>query len=105
MFFFVSIVPPFKKVERELNAMLLDLKNKEKICEKTYRQLHSSDAIPPAIRGSIKHHKESHPLRPIITCINSALYDTSKFLSQILSPFQNLNGFSVANSTQFKKTK
>ena len=89
---------PFKNVERELNAMLLDLKNKEKIPEKTYRQLHSGDAIPPAIRGSIKHHKENHPLRPIVTCINSALYDTSKFLSQILSPLQNRSDFSVANS-------
>ena len=66
--------PPFKKVERELNAMLLDLKNKEKIPEKTYRKLHSSNAIPPAIRGSIKHHMENHPLRPIVVCINSALY-------------------------------
>ena len=93
---------PFKKVERELNAMLLDLKNKEKIPEKSYRQVHSSDAIPPTIRGSIKHHKENHPLRPIVTCINSALYDTSKFLSQILSPLQNRSGFSVANSAQFK---
>ena len=94
--------PAFKKVERELHAILLDFKNKEKICEKTYRQLHSSDAIPPAIQRSVKHHKENHPLRPIVICINSALYDTSKFLSQILSPLQNLNGFSVANSTQFK---
>ena len=82
--------------------MLLDLKNKKTISEKTYRKLHSSDAIPPAIRGSIKHHKENHPLRPIVTCINSALDDTSKFLSQILSPLQNHNGFSVINSTQFK---
>ena len=48
------------------------------------------------------NHKKNHPLRPIVTCTNSALYDTSKFLSQIVSPFQNRNGFSVANSTQFK---
>ena len=54
--------PPLKKVERELNAMLLDLKNTEIIPEKTYRQLHLSDAIPPVIRGSIKHHKENRPL-------------------------------------------
>ena len=93
---------PFKKVERELNAMLLDLKNEEKLPEKTYRKLHSSDAIPPSIRGSIKHHKVNHPLRPIVTSIDSALYNTSKFLSQILSPLQNQNGFSVTNSTQFR---
>ena len=97
-----SYVFTFKKVERELNAILLDLKNQEKLPEKTYRQLHSSDAIPPSIRGSIKHHKVDHPLRPIVTSIDSALYNTSKFLSQILSPLQNQNGFSVTNSTQFR---
>ena len=77
--------PLFKKVERELNALLLSLKSQRKLPEKTYRYLHSSDAIPPAIRGSIKHHKLNFPLRPIVTSIDSALYNTSKFLSQILS--------------------
>ena len=94
--------PPFKKVERELNALLLSLKSQRKLLEKTYRYLHSSDAIPPAIRGSIKHHKLNFPLRPIVTSIDSALYNTSKFLSQILSPLQNQNGFSVTNSTHFR---
>ena len=82
--------------------MLLSLKSQRKLPEKTYRYLHSSDAIPPAIRGSIKHHKLNFPLRPIITSIDSALYNTSKFLSQILSPLQNQNGFSVTNSTHFR---
>ena len=94
--------PPFKKVERELNALLLSLKSQRKLPEKTYRYLHSSDAIPPAIRGSIKHHKLNFPLRPIVTSIDFALYNTSKFLSQILSPLPNQNGFSVTNSTHFR---
>ena len=93
---------PFKKVERDLNAMLLSLKNQGKLLEKTYHKLHSSDAIPPVIRGSIKHHKVNNPLRPIVTSTDSALYNTSKFLSRILSPLQNQNGFSVTNSTQFR---
>ena len=62
---------------------------------------HSTDGTPPAIRGSIKHHKEGNPLRPIVTCIGSALYNTSKFLTDILSPLQNRNGYSVSNSLQF----
>lgn len=49
----------------------------------------------------MKHHKDSHYLRPIVTCINSALYDTAKFLSQILSLLQNKNGYPVGKSTQF----
>ncbi|XP_068735283.1 uncharacterized protein [Montipora capricornis] len=65
------------------------------------RKLHSTDAIPPAIRGSIKHHKQGNPVRPIVSFIGSALYNTSKFLTDILSPLQNSNGFSVPNSAKF----
>ena len=36
-----------------------------------------------------------------MTCIGSALYNTSKFLTDILVPIQNRNGFSLANSQEF----
>ena len=52
------------RLRKKLNSKLLELKKQEKINENTYRYLHSTDAIPPAIRGSIKHHKANHPLRP-----------------------------------------
>ncbi|XP_068691539.1 uncharacterized protein [Montipora foliosa] len=94
---------PSTKIERELNSKLLALKRENKIDEATYRKLHSTDGSLPAIRGSIKHHKPGCPLRPIVSCIGSALYNTSKFLSDILSPIQNLNGYSVLNSSQFAK--
>ena len=64
---------PFRRIERELNAMLLSLKRQKKIDDPTYRKLHSTDGTPPAIRGSVKHLKEGNPLRPIVTCIGSAL--------------------------------
>ena len=95
--------PPFAKIERELNHKLLDLNKKGKIDDSTYYKLRSTDAIPPAIRGSIKHHKAGHALRPIVSCIGSALYNTSKFLTDILIPIQNLNGYSVSNSMDFTK--
>ena len=49
--------PPFKRIERELNSHLLELKRQQKLDERTYKKLHSTDGISPAIRGSIKHHK------------------------------------------------
>ena len=82
---------------------LLDLKRQNKIDETVYQTLRSTDGSPPAIRGSIKRHKSGFPLRPIVSSIGSALYNTSKFLSDILSPIQNLNGYSVLNSSQFAK--
>ena len=45
---------PFRRIERDLSAMLLSLKKQQKINEPTYRKLHSTDGTPPAIRGSIK---------------------------------------------------
>ena len=93
--------PPFKRIERELNFQLLRLKQKGKLDERTYKTLHSTDGIPPAIRGSIKHHKPGNPLRSIVTCRNTALYNISKRLAHILSPLQNHNGYSVTNSTDF----
>ena len=92
---------PFHRIERELNKRLLTLKNQPKICVSTYRKLRSTDATPPAICGSIKHHKEGNSLRPIVSSIGSMLYNTSKFLTDILTPLQNHNGFSVPNSSKF----
>ena len=81
---------PIAKIERELNCSLLDLKRQNKIDETVYQKLRSIDGSLPAIRGSIKHHKPGFPLRPIVSSIGSALYNTSNFLSDILSPIQNL---------------
>ena len=92
---------PFKKIERELNARLLTLKNQGKLNGRTYKKLYSTDGLPPTIRGLVKHHKPDNPLRPIITSIGSALYHTSKILTDILSPLQNKNGLVVENSKEF----
>ena len=77
--------------------------NAFKIDDSTYYKLRSTDAIPPAMRGSIKHHKAGRPLRPIVSCIGSVLYNTSRFLTDILTPIQNFNGYSVSNSMDFTK--
>ena len=92
---------PFKKIERELNTRLLGLKKEQKLDDHTYRRLRSTDAIPPAIRGSVKHHKPDNPLRPIVSCIGSALYNTSRFLTDLLAPLQNSNGYTASNSSDF----
>jgi hypothetical protein len=94
---------PFKSLERKLNERLLDLKQQGILDDPTYTWLHSTDALPPSIQGSVKHHKQlrpiGNPLRPIITTINTAFYNTSRFLTRILSPLhENLNGLSVKHS-------
>ena len=48
---------PFAKIEKDLNNRLIDLKRQNNIDDLIYRKLRSSDGSPPAIHGSIKHHK------------------------------------------------
>ena len=91
---------PFGRVERELNSKLLSLKKEGKLDDRTYNRLHLTDGLPPTIRRSVKHHKEGYPLWPIINAIGSSLYNTSKYLTTILSPIQNN---SVKNSTEFAR--
>ena len=91
---------PFAKIESELNCRLADLKRQNKIDETVYQKLRSTDGSPPAIRGSINHHKPGFPLRPIVSSIGSALYNTSKFLSDILSPIQISPIHPIADSSQ-----
>ena len=89
---------PFSKVERELNNRLLASRSKTR---SMIQPTANCDAAPLAIRGSIKHDKTGYPLRSIVSCIGSALYNTSEFLTDILSPIQNSNGHSVLNSSNF----
>ena len=42
---------PFNRIERELNHQLKKFKREQKIDECTQKKLHSTDTIPPAIRG------------------------------------------------------
>jgi hypothetical protein len=56
--------PPFKSLERKLNERLLDLKKQGNLDDPTYKWLHSTDALPPSIRGSVKHHKIKYHLEP-----------------------------------------
>jgi len=60
---------------------------------------------PPycTVRGYISHHKAGHPLGPIESCISSALYNMSKFLTDMWTPIQNLKGYSVSNLMDFTK--
>ena len=60
----------FGQMMRDLNA---NLKKQQKIDDSTYLKLRSTDGIPPAICSSIKYHKDGYALRPIVTCIGSAL--------------------------------
>ena len=57
------------------------------------------------VLSNMTMHKPINPLRPTVTCRETALYNTSKFLSDILSRLQNHNGYSINNSTEFTEKR
>ena len=56
---------------------------------------------PPRIYGLPKIHKANKPLRPIVSCVNTFVYDLSAFLANILSHLTGNSDFTVTNSAHF----
>lgn len=61
--------PAFDKIESELNSQFLQSKQSNERDKNTYKKLHSTNDIPPAIPRSVKHHKPSN--RNIIIICNN----------------------------------
>lgn len=92
---------PTKSTERKLNALLLKLKRENKLDDSLYYRLRSTDALCPKLYGLPKLHKVNVPLRPIVSFVNSATYELSKHLCNILSPIVGLSVCNVKDSFQF----
>lgn len=82
---------PAKKCETKMKNLLSGMK--ERIPDKTYKHLCTTDGTTPRLYGVPKIHKDGIPLRPIISYIGSPTYQLSKHLVTILSPL-------VGNTTQ-----
>ena len=49
-----------------------------------YNSLRTSGSQPPRIYGLPKVHKPNVPLRPIVSCIGSSLYQLSKYVASLI---------------------
>ena len=87
-----------KNIERKLNKFIFDLYKIDRLSQKEYFYLRSTDAIAPRIFGLRKIHKPDWPLGPIVFFINSPLYNLFKFVAKILTPLINSNNLSVKDS-------
>jgi len=56
---------------------------------------------PPHIYGLPKIHKKDTPLRPVVSCIGTALHLLAKHLVRILNPLQNNIEYNIKNSSDF----
>ena len=69
--------------------------------KETYRRLHSTAAVPSKFYGLPKIHKPGTPLRPIVSSIGAATYNTAKELAKILKPLVGISAHHIQNTRDF----
>ena len=81
----INAVDPILKSENEINDQLLTLMKSGKISENLYKELHHTGSTVPRLYGLAKNHKESVPLRPVLSTVNSIYHKLAKKLAFWLS--------------------
>ena len=66
-----------------------------------YEAMRPSGSQPPMIYGLPKIHKESIPLRPIVSCIGSPTYKLAKHIVSIITPLVGQTSSFVKDSRHF----
>nr|XP_060622650.1 uncharacterized protein LOC132769734 [Anolis sagrei ordinatus] len=88
---------PTSKITRKTNTLI---KNSS-INFDIRQQLCKSEALPPRLYGLPKIHKDSTPLRPIVSAIGSPTYDLAKFLAAQLQSHIGLTTHYIKDSAHF----
>ena len=92
---------PTNMIKNKLISLLKTIKAEGGISETTYKKLYPTGATTPKYYGLPKVHKEETPLRPIVSSIGSATYETAKELSKILKPLVGRSIHHVKNNQEF----
>lgn len=87
---------------KKVNKFVKDLESKEYMDTYEAKKLRNSNSVLPRIYGLFKIHKPESPLRPIVSCINSAMYDIAKYFVGILNNVIGKKNSHLKNSTEFK---
>ena len=74
---------PTSSLERNMNSMLLSLKQFSRLPDGVYSCLRSSPGSTPQLYGLTKVHKQDVPLRPIVSFVSSPTYRVSRFLANL----------------------
>ena len=92
---------PTKKQKNNLISILKNIKTEGGLNEETYRRLYPTAAVPSKLYGLPKIHKPGIPLRPIVSSIGAATYNTAKELAKILKPLVGMSAHCVHNTRDF----
>ena len=98
---------PAKQTERKLQNTLKSLKNNKYLSKEDYKRIYPKSSRPGLFYGTAKLHKlkendnvENLPLRPIVSNVRTATYETARYLATFLSPttLSKYNSFELIKS-------
>ncbi|KAI8507908.1 hypothetical protein Bbelb_141480 [Branchiostoma belcheri] len=92
---------PTNKFKGKISSALKKLQTEGVLDRPTYLKLNPTTEQPPAFYGLPKIHKQSVPLRPIVSSIGSVTYELAGFLAKILGPLVGKSQHHVQNSADF----
>ena len=87
-------------LEQKVRKFLTDLFKQNVIDKETHDNLRPTGTAPGVLYGLPKVHKANHPLRPILSAINTVGYNISKFLVPILGCL-TVNDYTVRDTFSF----
>ena len=87
-------------LEQKVRKFLTDLFKQNVIDKETHENLRPTGTAPGVLYGLPKVHKANHPLRPILSAINTVGYNISKFLVPILGCL-TVNDYTVRDTFSF----
>ena len=98
---------PAKRTERKLQNTLKSLKNNKYLSKEDYKRIYPKSSRPGLFYGTAKLHKlkendnvENLPLRPIVSNVRTATYETARYIATFLSPttLSKYNSFELIKS-------
>ena len=92
---------PTPTQEAKVSRVLKKLEKGREISNSLYNKLRPTGSLPPRIYGLSKIHKPSTPLRPIVSCIKSPIYQLAKYVASVISPLAGMTNSYVSNSKHF----
>ena len=92
---------PTIKYKNKLVNLLKAVKTGGEIAETLHKRLYPTRAGFPKFYGLPKIHKEGIPLRPIVSSIGAASYETAKELARFLKPLVGKSIYHVQNTQDF----
>ena len=92
---------PTTNYKNKLVNLLKAITTEGEIDETLYKRLYPTGAGSPKFYGLPKIHKEEIPLKPIVSSIGAATYETAKELARILKPLVGKSIYHVHNTQDF----